>query len=358
MEQKRLYPALNFYASLIMYTKGALIGIANIIPGVSGGTFALTLGIYERLLTAIHSINTTNVKNLITAFCSIGKPGFRTRITRVFQDMDLIFLICLAAGAGSTILGLSFVIDYLLTHHPGMTLSFFLGLLIPSMAVPWKMMQGKKTILHLLMVLPGISLTVAVSLAFGKIEGFGDNLIWSFLSGIMGISAMILPGISGSFLLLVMGQYQNILRKLQSIQTSLDLHAWIWLSVFALGCLVGLIVFSKLLGLLLQYRRNATLVFLIGLIIGSFWVLWPFKGYEQEMDVSHIAVEFRDRVSEKQDIRVATAPNTFPKSTSEVIWNSLMLVIGLVCALGLNRFGSEETLSDTPSSGSVKIVQN
>ncbi|MBN1879964.1 DUF368 domain-containing protein [bacterium] len=351
MAENSTYPRLNLSASIIMFIKGALIGIANIIPGVSGGTFALILGIYERLLSALHSITAGRIKELLSILRTVGKPGFKTEISAFLSKMDVLFLICLAAGAGSTILSLSFVIDYLLVNHPGLTLSFFLGLLIPSISVPWKMMTGRKTAIQLAMMIPGIALTVAVSLAFGKIGGFGDNLIWSFLTGIIAISAMILPGISGSFVLLVMGQYQNILRKLQSIQTSLDIHDWIWLAVFGIGCLIGLLFFSKLLDILLHHKRNATLAFLIGLIIGSFWVLWPFKQYEEEMDLSHIAIEFRDRVSEKQDIRVATAPNTMPDNASDILWNGLVLCVGLVCAAGLNRFGgSEQTVKPSDTS--------
>ena len=322
--------------------KGALIGVANIIPGVSGGTFALILGIYERLLDALHAINPSFILELIKSIVTFHKKDSRKRFFELLEELDFLFLACLGVGAMVTILGLSFLIDYLLVHQPGLTLSFFIGLIIPSIAVPWKMMGKNKQALQLFWIIPGIALTVGVSLAFGKIGG-GSSLIWSFLTGAIAISAMILPGISGSFVMLVMGQYQNVLRKLQAIQTSLDLSAWLWLAVFGAGCILGLVLFARLLGFLLKHKRNATLAFLIGLILGSFWILWPFKVYDAELDLTHISAEFRERVAEKQDIRVATAPNKLPDNAQEVIFNLVSLGAGLVGALGMNRLGKEES---------------
>ena len=336
------YKPLNLVSSLGMAIKGALIGIANIIPGVSGGTFALILGIYERLLDALHAINFDFLIKLLHSLLTLHKKESRQQLIRLLEELDFLFLASLGTGAIVTILGLSFLIDFLLVNYPALTLSFFIGLIIPSIAVPWKMMGNSKSPIQLIWLIPGIALTVGVSLAFGKIET-GDSLIWSFLTGLIAISAMILPGISGSFVMLVMGQYQNILRKLQSIQTSLDINSWIWLGVFAVGCIIGLLIFARLLGYLLKHQRNATLAFLIGLIIGSFWILWPFKDYEAGLNLDHIAVEFRERVAEKQDIRVATAPNRLPDNMNEVLFTLLALGAGLVGAVGMNRLGGEET---------------
>ena len=330
--------------------KGILIGIANIIPGVSGGTFALILGIYERLLDALKAINL----DALSAFFKIIKMRFnrqaRSDLKVLMKQLDVYFLISLAVGAVFSILTLSFLIDWLLTKHPALTLSFFIGLIIPSIAVPWRMIGEKKTLISLLWILPGIALTVMVSLSFGKISSAGDSLLWSFLTGMIAISAMILPGISGSFVMLVMGQYQNVLKKLQSIQLQLasgsfDVPSFIWLGVFAVGCIAGLLVFARLLNYLLLHQRAATLAFLIGLIIGSFWVLWPFKEYDSEIKVDHIAVEFQQKVAEKQDIKVATAPNKMPGSAQEVLFNLISLGIGFAGALGMNYLGGEEKTS-------------
>lgn len=339
------HKSMNISSGIGMFIKGALIGLANIIPGVSGGTFALILGIYERLIAALHVINPSFVLNLLKCLVTSYKKESRSRLWNHLIELDFIFLCCLGTGAIATILGLSFLIDFLLVNHPGLTLSFFVGLIIPSIAIPWKMMGKSKNLPQLFWILPGAALTIGVSLAFGRV-GSSDALIWSFLTGVIAISAMILPGISGSFVMLVMGQYQNVLRKLQIIQTSLDISAWLWLAVFGVGCIVGLILFARILGYLLKHKRNATLAFLIGLIIGSFWVLWPFKDYTAEMNLDHVAAEFRERVAEKQDIRVATAPNCLPTDINELLFNLLAVGAGLVGAIGLNKLGSDESLDN------------
>ncbi|MGB3976118.1 MAG: DUF368 domain-containing protein [bacterium] len=353
MTQKPLYKPVTVMNGMGLFFKGLLIGIANIIPGVSGGTFALILGVLERLLSALQNLTPKNLIALIMTLPGLKKPSSPITFWGKLAEMDIFFLICLAAGAGVSILGLSHPIDYLLTEYPAYTLSFFLGLLIPTIAVPWKMMKDKPAFRQLIWMIPGMALTIFVAFAFGKTGGFGDNLIWGFLTGVIAICAMILPGISGSFVLLVLGQYQNILRKLQTIQQSLDLGAWIWLIVFAMGCLIGMIAFAKLLKWILEHRRNATLAFLIGLVLGSFWILWPFKNYDYNPDLTHIDLEFQERVAEKKDIQIATAPNILPKSTNDVLWNSLYLVLGLVGALGLNRLGSS---SDTDSRQELNTV--
>jgi putative membrane protein len=330
--------------------KGVLLGIANIIPGVSGGTFALILGIYERLLKALHAIDMSSFRTLLSLITSGFSRKSREDTAALLQRMDARFLICLGIGGISAIFSLSFLIDWLLTNHPAFTLSFFIGLIIPSIAVPWRMMGSGKSPTAYLWIIPGIVLTVALSFSFGRFSQSGDSLIWSFTTGMIAISAMILPGISGSFVMLVMGQYQNVLKKLQGVQTSLaaaqfDFFSWLWLGTFALGCIIGLLLFARLLGFLLKRYRTATLAFLIGLIIGSFWVLWPFKDYSVPPDLSSVAVEFQDELSEKQDILVATAPNRMPVSISEILMNLLFFGLGFAGALGMNSLGKDEVSS-------------
>jgi len=330
--------------------KGVLLGIANIIPGVSGGTFALILGIYERLLKALHAIDVSALRTLVSLVSTGFSKKSRNDTAALLQRMDAWFLMCLGVGGISAIFSLSFLIDWLLTNHPAFTLSFFVGLIIPSIAVPWRMIGPEKTPASHLWIVPGIALTVAVSFSFGRFGQSGDSLIWSFTTGMIAISAMILPGISGSFVMLVMGQYQNVLKKLQGVQTSLaaaqiDFSSWIWLGTFAFGCIIGLLLFARLLGFLLKRYRTATLTFLIGLIIGSFWVLWPFKDYDVQPDLSSVAIEFQERVSDKQDILVATAPNRMPDSIGEILMNLIFFGLGFAGALGMNSLGKNEVSS-------------
>ena len=348
MQKKSLGLFEDFKHSIIYFIKGGLIGIANIIPGVSGGTFALILGIYERLLLALHAIDLKALKTIINLFSKRFSKDARSDFMHLLIRLDAWFLGLLGVGGMVVILASSFLIDWLLVNYPAYTLSFFIGLIIPSIAVPWQMMGKNRTVGSLLWITPGCALTIMISLAFGRFVGTGDNLLWGFLTGMIAISAMILPGISGSFVMLVMGQYQNVLNKLQSVQMSLvnkqiDWMAWIWLAVFALGCIAGLLLFARFLNFLLKKYRVATLAFLIGLILGSFYVLWPFKDYDAATQTSMKNEFVESIVEEKQDIRVATSPNILPNSFSEILMNGGFLLIGLIGAFGMNRFGSDES---------------
>jgi len=185
---------------------------------------------------------------------------------------------------------------------------------------------------------PGVALTVGVSLAFKAGAAGSTSLCMAFVTGAIAVSAMILPGISGSFVMLVMGQYQNVLHNLQSLQrgvanAQIDWAAFVWLAVLGVGCIVGLMTFARLLNFVLSRYRSATLAFLIGLIIGSFWVLWPFKDYAAGADVSGRKGEV------KLKVKVATAPNRMPTSAGEVGGCALALMLGLAGAVGVNKFG-------------------
>ncbi len=332
---------------LILF-KGGLIGIANIIPGVSGGTFALILGIYERLLRALHAIDVSVIKDTAALLTSGFSRKSREKFMKQLIRLDFLFLASLGVGAVTAIMACTFLIEWMLKDYPSITLAFFIGLIIPSIAVPWRMMGSNRSMTTMLWMIPGITLTVAISFAFQHIPSSNDNLVWCFITGMIAISAMILPGISGSFVLLVMGQYENVLGKIKAVQIglasgSIEMAAWIWLAVFAVGCVAGLLVFARLLGFLLKRYRSITLVFLIGLIIGSFWVLWPFKDYDYRMDLPEtMSAETRARVEEKTKIRVATAPNTWPDDTSDVLFCLLSMGIGLAGAIGLNAMGGDE----------------
>jgi putative membrane protein len=324
--------------TVLLLIKGALIGIANIIPGVSGGTFALVLGIYDRLIAALRSIGGGTIKTSLKLLVGPHKPAARAAFVEEMRRIDMWFLGCLGLGAGVSIMGSSFAIGWLLENEPGITLAFFLGLIIPSIAVPWRMME-KRTVGALLWIIPGMAVTVGLSLAFSSDAEGSDNPVMVFLAGAAAISAMILPGISGSFLMLVIGQYQNVLAALQNLQVGSNdqrIDAIIYLALLAMGCVVGLLAFARLLDWVLKRFRSATLAFLIGLVLGSFYVMWPFKDYD-----SGAQVQGRDGET-KTEIQIATAPNRLPSLSAdgaEIGKDSLAFVVGLVGAAGVEWVG-------------------
>ena len=321
---------------LLILVKGGLVGIANIIPGVSGGTFALILGIFDRMVGALNALGLKTLK----ATWGLIAGGVKAPARRGFADelrrIDAGFIVLLLIGALIAIMSSSFLIKFLLAKHSLPTLAFFVGLIVPSVAVPWAMMDRKG--LRLLWAVPGIALSVGIALVMPDNAAGSDNPLVAAGTGAIAISAMILPGISGSFVMLVMGQYQNVLAKLTGLQTALahgriDVEAIVWLGALALGMAVGILLFARLLNFLLKRAKSATMAFLIGLLIGSLWVLWPFK------DIS-AGAEVTGRDGEvKQEVQIATAPNRLPESAKEGLIGAGAFAAGLVGSLGLIALG-------------------
>jgi putative membrane protein len=274
--------------------KGMVIGVANIIPGVSGGTMALVLGIYERLISSLHGISGQTVRAFakLFTFSREGLNIFREELKRI----DAWFLFRIGVGAVIAIVALAKIMTYLLECWHDPTYGFFFGLVLVSAAAPWKLMKRRGVAAVLLMILSAGLLVGLSGLSAGEqliekarvkqelaLKGEGDGTGLShetgldplkmglmFFMGAVAISAMILPGISGSFLLLLMGGYFDILNAI----ASRDLPV---LAFFSAGCLAGVLIFSRLLELLLRKWHDQTMAFLVGLVVGSLWLIWPFK---------------------------------------------------------------------------------
>ncbi len=323
----------------VVALKGGLIGIANIIPGVSGGTFALILGLFDRLVGALNNIGPQTLQTLLRLALR-PLSGERWRALRdELQRIDALFLTVMTSGALVAVLASSFLIDYLLREHYSPTLALFIGLILPSIAIPWAMMEKRGA--RILWAVPGILLTVGVSWTMPDSSGSSDNLLLAFLSGAIAISAMILPGLSGSYVLLVMGQYQNVLEKLTGLQRGLaegrlDMDALVWLGALGVGLVVGIVAFARLLHFLLARFRSATMAFLIGLLLGSLWVLWPFKQIDAGASVAGRDGEV------KHEIQIATAPNRLPADFGEAGIAGLALLGGLAGSTGMIALGRRD----------------
>ncbi len=271
---------------------GIIVGVANIIPGVSGGTMALVLGFYERLIGAINNISATTIVTMIKAlsFKKKNLEAFRVEYNKIEGP----FLIKLMAGALLAIGALAKLMSYLLENQHDPTYGFFFGLVLVSAYTPWSLIK-KKTLPAIIAIAIAAAGIIAVSEIMsdadiirkaearqqvteqtGIAHAFtGEDVsigkyVFYFASGAIAISAMILPGISGSFVLLLMGGYFDILRAVATFNFPI-------LGVFAFGCLGGIIVFTRFLNYLLRRFYDPTLGFLLGLVVGSLWVIWPFK---------------------------------------------------------------------------------
>lgn len=330
---------------MINLIKGFLIGIANIIPGVSGGTFALVLGIFDRLINALKALDAGAVKAIVGLPLRGFSAPARAQFGAAWRRFDGTFLALLGVGAVVALVSCAWVFDYLLREHPPETLAFFVGLILPSLAVPWRMMD-KRGVAQLFWILPGIGLTVGLAVAEIGNAGGTPGLPLVFLGGILAVSAMVLPGVSGSFLLLVLGLYQPVLSNIKQVTNvkkaleEMPTEALFFLGTIGAGIIVGLVGFSHIMSFLLRRFRAATLAFLIGLILGSFWVLWPFKDYAAGQQVTNSKGEV------KRSIAVATAPNRLPGGAEGdgllALRCALALGVGLVGAVGVNRLGKGE----------------
>ncbi len=242
----------NLKEIIFIFIRGFLMGSADTIPGVSGGTIALITGIYERLIRAISSIKFSFLKPLLR----LDFGGFKEKL---LEEIDFELFIPLILGIGIAVLTLSKVIAYLLLNHTAYTFSFFLGLILASAYILYTKLDGINIKLIVLTVIG-----IVLSYIFVGLNPIAANhsLIVIFFSGMIAICAMILPGISGSFLLLLLGQYEYMLNSLNSLNIT-------EIVVFIAGALIGILGFSKLLNYLLENYESATMAFLIGIMVGT-----------------------------------------------------------------------------------------
>jgi len=234
------------------------MGSADIVPGVSGGTMALVLGIYERL---VHNIRTAagGISSLLR-----GRMG---RARRQFGDVEWLFLVFLAAGIGLALFSLAALIEHLLEDEPQATAAAFFGLVAGSITIAWRLVRRWDPLR--LSVLVAVALTAFFLLGL-RSEDVTEPALWMyFAAGVLAIVAMILPGISGSFVLLMIGMYEAVLTAVN--QRDLGI-----LAVFIVGAAIGLAAFSTLLDRLLRDHHDTVMAVLIGLMAGSLRVLWPW----------------------------------------------------------------------------------
>ena len=241
----------------MLILKGIAMGAANVIPGVSGGTIALITNIYERFINSLKNLNFTAIKLLFTG-----------KIKELINYIDLYFLLQVFTGVLIALFTIAFLLKYLFLHYPIYTWAFFFGLIIGS---SWLIVKklNKMKLWDWLLLLFGIS--IPVIMVFLKPINENDNLFYILFCGIVSTSGMVLPGISGSYLLLLLGNYKLIM--LDAV-TTLNLRILI---PFLIGSILGLIIVSYFISLLLKKYYNQVLSLLSGFVIGSLALIWPWK---------------------------------------------------------------------------------
>jgi putative membrane protein len=243
--------------------KGAAMGVAEVIPGVSGGTLAFITGIYERLLNAISSIN-------MSLFKLLKEQGFGA----VWKKIDGMFLAKLAGGMViGFIVGLKLIVN-LLQSHPVHIWSFFFGLILASIPLIGKQVK-KWGGLEIAFLVVGAALVYWITIAAPS-QG-SEHLAIVFLAGVIGVSALMLPGLSGSFVLLLMGMYTIIMPAIEEFTHHPFGPETIIILTFGLGMVVGLLTFAKVLTFTFKKYPNPTLALLTGFLIGSLNKVWPWQ---------------------------------------------------------------------------------
>jgi putative membrane protein len=247
----------NFKEHIALFFKGMGMGAANVIPGVSGGTIALITGIFEELINSIKSFDLEAVKMLFTG-----------RLKKFSEHINLEFLVSVFLGIGISIYSLAWLLKFLFEKYPVFVWAFFFGLIMASVYFVGKTISKWSTGVIITFIL-GTAIAVFISLV--KPASENSSFYYLILCGVVAICSMILPGLSGSFILILLGNYQLVM-----IEAVSDLNIQI-LAPVAIGTIVGLVAFSHFLSWIYKKYRNMTISLLTGFILGSLSILWPWQ---------------------------------------------------------------------------------
>ena len=244
--------------SAIIFLKGMLMGICDIIPGISGGTIAFITGIYTRLINSVKGFSPELIFNF---FQFLKDKKHKDELIQSIKQLDLVFLVTLAAGIGTAFLLMSRVISVLLEDYFAFTISFFIGLILASSTVIYKKIENHKP-KNVLFGVMGFG--IGVLLAVLSPASIVPSLFYVFVGGFLAISAMFLPGISGAFILLILGIYEFMLKVLHDLAGNLN-----YFLAFIFGACLGAFSISRIISFLFRKDKCKTLYVLLGLVVGS-----------------------------------------------------------------------------------------
>lgn len=297
------------YALLV--AKGMGMGAADVVPGVSGGTIAFISGIYEEFINSLKSLDHKALRTLIKE----GPKAF-------WKKINGSFLLSVFGGIGISVLSLVKLIHYLLENQPVMIWSFFFGLIIASAwVVSRKVTQWNFA--NVLFLLGGIA--IAYFITQGTPAETPNDLWFIFVSGAIAICAMMLPGISGSFILLLLKKYETIIEAVKDLDLAI-------IFTFMLGCATGLVSFSHLLSWMFRKFHNATVALLTGFMLGSLEVVWPWKIVKE--------MRLNSKGEEVPFLYESVLPNNFT-GNPQTLGAITLMVVGLVLIIWLERKGNQ-----------------
>jgi putative membrane protein len=305
----------NLKSYIAISLKGVGMGAADVVPGVSGGTIAFITGIYEELVTSIANIDLRLIKTW-------KKEGFRS----MWKQLNGNFILALVIGITTSIFTLMRLTNYLLETYPVIVWSFFFGLVLASIWYVGKQIDTWNIKL-ILSALVGFIIAFGVTLLTPS-QGI-DHPLYFLLCGALAICAMILPGISGAFILVLLGAYKSITAAV----SELDFQV---IALVGLGAIIGLLSFSRVLKWLFNHYKLTTLAVLTGFIAGSLNKIWPWKNVLESEIV-------KDKIIILNEVSVL--PQNF-EGEPQLLWAIIACILGLLLILSLEKFSEKHSLSN------------
>ncbi len=308
---------------LILYLKGVAMGIGNIIPGVSGGTIALITGIYERFIHAFRSWDIISLRMLL-----------KGDIKGMLRHTDMGFITMVFLGVLTSIVVLAKVLGYTFEYYPVYTWSYFFGLILASIFFVGKTVE-RWNAPALVAMISGIA--IALGISFLSPATPNANEYYLFLCGIVAVCSMMLPGLSGSFILILMGNYELI------FVYGVNHLAWNILIPVALGTLVGLVGFSRFLSWIIRRYRNVTIALLTGFVTGSLSLLWPWQKAVYKLDQAGNMI----LKTNGKPILIKYRKFLPDGLNREVIWAVVFMILGVLTIWVLEYLAAKKNKSST-----------
>lgn len=309
--------------ALYIFLKGLAMGAANVIPGVSGGTIAFITGIYERLIDAIKSFDLKAIKLL-----------FSFKFKEFAEHVDFKFLAPVFAGIGVSIFSLAKLLEYLFCNYELLTMAFFFGLILASIYSVAKGIDkwNKPTVLTFI-----VGTALAVGIGMLDPASSNDGMLYLGLCGVVAICSMILPGISGSYVLLIMGNYILIISAIGDFDFKILLPV-------VVGAVVGLIAFSHLLSYIFKHYKNPTIGMLSGFVTGSLFIIWPWKTTEyQKNEAGNFVDKHMEETSDLCHDGVVLGYDRYLPSFNTEFWMALGLIaLGALLVLWMDKVGNNK----------------
>lgn len=295
---------------LVITFKGLAMGAADAVPGISGGTIAFISGLYEELITTISNIKPSLFKTL-----------FKEGIATFWKEANGNFLVALLSGIIISYISFMKLAKYLLENHPILIWSFFFGLIVASIYFVGKQIT-KWNLPSIIALIIGAGIAFYISIL--PVMASNDSSLFLFFAGVVAICAMILPGISGSFILIVLGAYKSVSDAIHDV----DINK---LLIFAAGCIIGLLSFSHVLKWLFKNYHNATLALLTGFIFGSLNTVWPWK--------ETISWYTNSKGIKEPFLQESVSPLAF-SGDNQLLFAAILMIIGFMSIFILEKIGS------------------